>query len=45
MRKRFRKKLHSCTLCKPNKMGKECRWSVKETVLLKEFEKTKQYYR
>jgi hypothetical protein len=41
MRKRFKKKKHSCALCKPNKTGGSCRWSGKEAVLLKEFERHK----
>lgn len=36
MRKRLKKKKHSCALCKPNKMGCANRWRDKEMVLLKE---------
>ena len=30
MRKRLRKKLRSCALCKPHKMGIARRWSARE---------------
>jgi len=30
MRKRLKKKLRSCQMCKPHKMGWENRWSVRE---------------
>ena len=39
MRKQYKKKLRSCSLCKPHKMKKSKRWSLKDGVLLKEFEK------
>ena len=39
MRKRYKKKLHSCAICKPHKMHGAKRWKIKEEVLLKEFEK------
>jgi len=39
MRKRFKKKKHSCALCKPHKMSGEIRWKVKDFSALKEFEK------
>lgn len=41
MRKRTKKKKHSCALCKPHKMGKCGRWKDKEKQDLKEFESTK----
>lgn len=42
MRKRYKKKLRSCGLCKPHKKGWSNRWLNKELYLLKEFEKMKQ---
>lgn len=39
MRKRYKKKKHSCALCKPWKMRGMVRWKNKELALLKEFEK------
>jgi hypothetical protein len=30
MRKRYKKKLRSCKLCKPHKMGIDKRWKPKE---------------
>ena len=41
MRKRLKKKLHSCPMCKPHKMHGACRWKPKEEAALKEFEKKK----
>ncbi len=41
MRKRFKNKKHSCALCKPHKMGHDCRWKNKDLERLKEFEKEK----
>ena len=41
MRKRYKKKLRSCPLCKPHKMKKAKRWTVREESDLKEFEKNK----
>jgi hypothetical protein len=41
MRKRLKKKKHSCALCKPHKMGKCGRWKEKDLSALKEFEQTK----
>lgn len=39
MRKRMKKKLRSCPLCKPHKTGGSCRWKPKEFELLKQDEK------
>lgn len=39
MRKRLKKKLRSCALCKPHKMGWDNRWKPKEEALLNETEK------
>ena len=39
MRKRLKKKLRSCALCKPHKMGRDNRWKPKEAALLSEAEK------
>jgi len=41
MRKRYKKKNHSCALCKPNKMAGACRWKSKGLFLLKNFERIK----
>jgi hypothetical protein len=41
MRKRYKKKQHSCRLCKPHKMGMEKRWNNKELALLQAFEEEK----
>jgi hypothetical protein len=41
MRKRNKKKKHSCALCKPWKMGKCGRWKKRELEGLKEFEREK----
>ena len=30
MRKRLKKKRHSCSLCKPHKMGQANRWKAKD---------------
>jgi len=38
MRKRLKKKLRTCALCKPHKMGWDNRWKPKDTVLLDETE-------
>lgn len=38
MRKRMKMKRHSCRLCKPHKMGGECRWNMKELDRLKRSE-------
>ncbi len=40
MRKRKKIKKHSCGLCKPHKLGLDCRWKKRDLILLKEFEKT-----
>ena len=42
MRKRFKKKRHSCALCKPYKMEKSCRWKDEEFEQMREFERMKQ---
>lgn len=39
MRKRLKKKLRSCTLCKPHKMGWDNRWKPKQASLLADAEK------
>ena len=39
MRKRLKKKLHSCAMCKPHKMHGANRWSIKDEAKLKEFER------
>ena len=45
MRKRYKKKLHSCGLCKPHKLNISLRWKSKDLAMLKEFEKAVQYLR
>lgn len=44
MRKRSKKKQHSCALCKPHKMGGDNRWKHKDEVRLREFERDKRKY-
>ncbi len=39
MRKKYKKKRHSCSLCKPHKTGGAIRWKEKEHALLRELEK------
>jgi len=39
VRKRYKKKLRSCPICKPHKMNGSKRWKVKDEALLREFEK------
>jgi hypothetical protein len=39
MRKRLKKKLRSCQMCKPWKMGHENRWKVSELGKLEDAEK------
>ena len=39
MRKRTKKKLRSCALCKPHKMCGECRWTPKALDELKRSER------
>lgn len=39
MRKRYKKKKHSCAMCKPHKMHWSCRWKIKDREKLKEYEK------
>ena len=41
MRKRYKNKLASCALCKPNKTGHSLRFNPREFSQLKEFEKEK----
>ena len=41
MRKRYKKKKHSCKICKPHKMGLEKRWNPKEEAALERFERDK----
>lgn len=41
MRKRFKRKRHSCGLCKPQKVGWEKRWKYKDLAFLREFEREK----
>lgn len=41
MRKRYKKKLLSCALCKPYKTSGSLRWDAREFSKLKEFEKEK----
>lgn len=41
MRKRYKRKRHSCKVCKPGKMGLSVRWSPREESRLKEFERQK----
>ena len=41
MRKRLKKKLRSCAMCKPHKHRWANRWNRKDESKLKEFEQTK----
>ena len=41
MRKRLKKKLRCCTMCKPHKRGYANRWKRKDEAALREFEKEK----
>lgn len=41
MRKRYKLKLRSCSLCKPHKMHWDKRWTKKDEALLKEYEAVK----
>jgi len=41
MRKRSKKKKHSCALCKPHKTGGDCPWSGRDLARLKQFEREK----
>jgi hypothetical protein len=43
MRKRYRKKRRSCGVCKPDKMGLSKRWTARQEMLLKEFEREARY--
>jgi hypothetical protein len=38
-RKRLKRKRYSCKLCKPGKTGQSNRWSPKDEVALRRFEK------
>lgn len=40
MRKRLKRKLRSCNMCKPHKTGRSNRWKPKEEARLREFERT-----
>ncbi|MBJ7602147.1 MAG: hypothetical protein JF888_02970 [Candidatus Dormibacteraeota bacterium] len=42
MRKRLKKKLKSCGLCKPHKTGQALRWTDREEARLREFERDRQ---
>jgi hypothetical protein len=42
MRKRIKRKRHSCKVCKPGKTGQSNRWSPREHMLLRRFEKALQ---
>ena len=44
MRKRFKKKRHSCKMCKPHKMCLAHRWNPRDMQRLKEFEKERKQY-
>jgi hypothetical protein len=35
MRKQYKNKLKSCSMCKPHKTGHANRWTVKEQLLMK----------
>lgn len=39
-RKAFHRKRASCSLCRPHKRGLSVRWSAKDLMLLRKFEKT-----
>jgi hypothetical protein len=39
MRKRYKKKLRSCRLCKPHKRGLDKRWTPKALVCMKSAER------
>ena len=41
MRKRIKKKLHSCALCKPHKTAGDCRWTSRDLVALRDFERSR----
>jgi hypothetical protein len=42
MRKRLKRKRRSCALCKPQKMSGAPRWSDRELMLLREFERDRE---
>lgn len=44
MRKRYKKKLRSCKVCKPHKMNIVLRWKEKESFKLKMYEQEKRKY-
>jgi hypothetical protein len=39
MRKRYKQKRRSCSLCKPHKRGWDNRWTVKDRLLIERAEK------
>ncbi|MBI4262336.1 hypothetical protein HY624_02315 [Candidatus Uhrbacteria bacterium] len=39
MRKRYKKKIRSCPLCKPHKTGHAGRWSKRDLVMIRVFER------
>lgn len=39
-RKRYKKKVRACGLCKPHKSGRSNRWSPRELQRLRQFEQT-----
>ncbi len=41
MRKRYKNKKRSCSLCKPQKTNGAIRWNKEDLFLLKEFERQK----
>jgi hypothetical protein len=41
-RKRYKKKVRACGLCKPHKTGRSSRWSPRELQRLRQFEQTLQ---
>jgi hypothetical protein len=43
MRKRMKRKLRSCPMCKPHKMGGAIRWKHKDYVELKTFERDEKF--
>jgi hypothetical protein len=40
MRKRYKEKKRSCSLCKPHKRKRACRWKLKEQDSLTRFERS-----
>jgi len=45
MRKRLKMKHRACALCKPHKQGWADRWTNRDRVLLREFERDRLRYR